>query len=425
MKLMSDYTSKISGFHKLSFEERLNSIKSIADLSENDIDLLKAQDPPYDLFNRMIENNIGIMQIPIGVATNFVIDGKERLITMAMEESSVVAAASNLAKIASIKGGFHTSNTGAYMIGQIQVVNLDAPFFAAQQVMSYKDEILALANDQDPILVKLGGGAVDLEPRIIQSSLGEMLVVHLIVNTLDAMGANAVNSMAEALAPKIEEITGGKVRLRILSNLADKRIVRARAVFDKEALGGDEVVYGMLEAWAFAEADPYRAATHNKGIMNAISAITLATANDWRAIESGAHSFAARFGQYTSLTNYEIDEDGNLLGTIEIPLALGTIGGASKIHPTAQVNMKIMKIESALDLASIVAAAGLAQNAAALRALAAEGIQKGHMKLHSRNIATQAGATGDEIDRVADEMIKQSKVRMDVAKEILESIRKS
>lgn len=417
------YTSRISGFHKLSLDEKLDKLKEIAGLTTEDAEMLLAKNPPYDLFQRMIENNIGIMQIPIGLATNFIVDGKERLVPIAMEESSVVAAASNLAKMARENGGFFTSTTGAFMIGQIQVVNLDTPHFAAQQIHSHKAEILDLANEQDPILVKFGGGAVDLETRIIDTVLGEMLIVHLIVNALDAMGANAVNRMAEALAPKIEEITGGKVRLRILSNLADRRVVRARATFDKDMLGGEEIVYGMIEAWAFAEADPYRAATHNKGIMNAISAITVATANDWRAIEAGAHAYASRTGRYTSLTNYEIDEQGNLVGTIELPLALGTIGGASKIHPTAQVNLKLMQIDSAADLAAIVASVGLAQNAAALRALADEGIQQGHMKLHSRNVAAQAGAKPEEVDKVASEMIKRGNVRMDVAQEILNELR--
>ncbi len=422
---MENFTSRIKGFHNLSFEEKLQKIKELRGLSEEDIETLKATNPPYELFDRMIENNIGIMQIPIGLATNFIVDGKEVLIPMAVEESSVVAAASNLARMTREHGGFMTSNTGSIMIGQIQVLDLDTPYFAAQKIHMEKEKILKLANDQDPILVKFGGGAVDIETRIIDSAVGDMLIVHLVVNALDAMGANAVNTMAEAVAPLIEEITGGKVRLRILSNLADKRVVRASAVFDKELLGGDDVVWGMIEAWAFAEADPYRAATHNKGIMNAISAITVATANDWRAIEAGAHSYAARHGYYGSLTKYEIDDDGNLVGTIELPLALGIIGGASRIHPTAQVNLKIMGIEKAQELAAIVASVGLAQNAAALRALASEGIQKGHMKLHARNVAAQAGAKGDEVDKVAARMIEEGKVRMDRAIEVLEEIRKS
>ncbi len=420
-----ELSSRIQGFHKLSQPERIAKIQEMVGLSSEEVDILLAKSPPLDLFDRMIENNIGVMQVPIGVATNFVIDGKDRLVTMAVEEASVVAAASNAARIARPHGGFFTSTTGSFMIGQIQVVDVQTPSYAAQTVLSHKDEILALANEQDPILVKFGGGAVDLETRIVPSAIGDMLVIHLVVNTLDAMGANAVNTMAETIAPKIEELTGGDVRLRILSNLADKRIVRARAIFDKELLGGDEVVDGIIEAWAFAEADPYRAATHNKGIMNAISAITVATANDWRAIEAGAHAYAARFGYYGSLTTYEITEDGHLAGTIELPLALGTIGGATKIHPTAQVNLKIMDVKTAQELAAIVASVGLAQNLAALRALATEGIQKGHMKLHARNLAAQAGATGEEVDLIAQKMIERGKVRADVAEEILKEIRNS
>ncbi|RMG42231.1 MAG: hydroxymethylglutaryl-CoA reductase, degradative [Methanobacteriota archaeon] len=419
-----EFSSRIQGFHKLSQEERINKIKELCQLSQDDVDVLLVKTPALDLFDRMIENNIGVMQVPIGVATNFIIDGKERLVTMAVEEASVVAAASNAARMTRPHGGFFTSSTGSHMIGQIQVLDVTAPEFAAQEVLSNKQKILDLANEQDPILVKFGGGAVDLETRIIGSAIGDMLVIHLIVNTLDAMGANAVNTMAEAVAPLIEEITGGNVRLRILSNLADRRIVRARAIFDKELLGGDDVVDGIIEAWAFADADPYRAATHNKGIMNAISAITLATANDWRAIEAGAHAYAARNGYYGSLTTYEITDDGHLAGTIELPLALGTIGGATKIHPTAQVNLKIMGVTGAQDLASIVASVGLAQNLAALRALATEGIQKGHMKLHARNLAAQAGAVGDEVDLVAKKMVEEGKVRADRAAEILEEIRK-
>ncbi len=417
-------TSRIEGFHKLSQNEKIDKIKQMAGLTDDEVKILTAQNVPMDLFDRMIENNIGVMTVPIGVATNFIIDDTSRLVPMAVEESSVVAAASNAAKMTRNHGGFHTSSTGSYMIGQIQVLDLQTPEFASHIILSNKEQLLKLANEQDPVLVKFGGGATDLETRIIGTSVGDMLIVHLIVNALDAMGANAVNTMAEAIAPEIEKLTGGVVRLRILSNLADRRVIRARAVFDAEMLGGEEVVEGIIDAWAFADADPYRAATHNKGIMNAISAIALATANDWRAIEAGAHSYAARNGFYTSLTTYEINEDGNLVGTIEIPLALGTIGGASRIHPTAQINLKIMGVKGAQELASIVASVGLAQNLAALRALATEGIQKGHMKLHARNMATQVGAVGEEIDKVAAKMIKLGKVRADVAEEALKEIRK-
>lgn len=413
------FSSRIPGFHKLTQDEKLSKLKELVDLTDDEISSLNVAEPPVT-----IENIIGVMTLPLGLATNFIINGKERLITFAVEEASVVAAASNLAKMTRELGGFETSNTGAMMIGQIQVLDLQMPYYSAQQIHSIKDKILKLANEQDPILVKFGGGAQDLETRVITTATGDMLIVHLIVNCLDAMGANAVNTMVEAVAPMIEEFTGGRVQLRIISNLADRRIIRARAVFDKEMLGGDDIVEAMVDAWAFAEADPYRAATHNKGIMNAISAVTVATANDWRAIEAGAHAYASRFGFYTSLTRYEITEEGHLAGTIELPMAVGIVGGATRVHPIAQTNLKIMQVESAMELAEIIACAGLAQNAAALRALSDEGIQKGHMRLHARNLAgSLEGATTEEVDMIAKQMIEQGQVRADKAEEILKQIR--
>ncbi|MHA2028621.1 MAG: hydroxymethylglutaryl-CoA reductase, degradative [Candidatus Kariarchaeaceae archaeon] len=413
------FSSRIPGFHKLSQDEKLNKLKELVDLTDDEIKSLNVTEPPVT-----IENTIGVMTIPIGLATNFIINGQEKLITFAIEEASVVAAASNLAKMTRDLGGFETSNTGAFMIGQIQVLDLQMPYYSAQQIHTNKDKILKIANEQDPVLLKFGGGATDVETRIISTATGDMLIVHLIVNCLDAMGANAVNTMVEAIAPLITELTGGRVKLRIISNLADKRIVRARAVFDKEMLGGDDIVEAMVDAWAFAEADPYRAATHNKGIMNAISAITVATANDWRAIEAGAHAYASRFGYYTSLTRYEVTDEGHLAGTIELPLAVGIIGGATRVHPVAQSNLKIMHVKSAMELAEIIACAGLAQNAAALRALSDEGIQQGHMRLHARNLAgSLEGVTIEEVDIVAQEMVKQGQVRVDKAEEILKQIR--
>ncbi|MHA2092722.1 MAG: hydroxymethylglutaryl-CoA reductase, degradative [Candidatus Kariarchaeaceae archaeon] len=412
------FSSRITGFHKLDTEGRLAKLKELVGLTDEEIATLQVTKPPVT-----IENTIGVMTIPIGLATNFIINSKDYLVPMAVEEASVVAAASNAAKIARSHGGFSTTHSGAYMIGQIQILDVPQPNFASHEVLSRKAEILKLANEQDPMLVKFGGGATDIETRIISTSAGDMLIVHLIVNCLDAMGANAVNTMAEACAPLLEEITHGQAQLRIISNLADKRIIRARAVFDKELLGGDEIVERIIDAWAFAVADPYRAATHNKGIMNAISAITVATANDWRAIEAGAHAYASRYGYYTSLTTYEITDEGHLAGTIELPLALGTIGGATKIHPVAQICLKIMGIENANELAEVVASVGLAQNLAALRALSSEGIQQGHMKLHAKNIAKTAGATEEEIDQIAEQMIKIGKIRIDQAEEILKNLR--
>ncbi len=414
-----NYNSALSGFHKLSIDDKLNKIKEMVELTDEEINRLRVTEAPVT-----IENTIGVMTVPIGVATNFTINGKDKLITMAVEEASVVAAASNAAKIARKHGGFKTSNTGANMIGQIQILNVMNPEFASQEIISRKDEIIKLANEQDPILVKFGGGAIDIETRIISTVTGVQLVVHLIVNALDAMGANAVNTMVEACAPLLEEITGGDVNLRILSNFADRRVVRSRAIFDKEMLGGEEVVEAIVDAWAFADADPYRAATHNKGIMNAISAITLATANDWRAIEAGAHVYAAKDGYYSSLTTYDINEEGNLVGTIELPLALGIIGGATRVHPVAQTCLKIMDVKSAMDLAEIVASAGLAQNLAALRALSDEGIQKGHMKLHARNLAGSIDGISTELaDKIARQMVKDGKVRADYAEELYKNMK--
>jgi len=335
----------------------------------------------------------------------------------------VLAAASNAAKIARIHGGFKTEYSKPLMIGQIQLLKVDDVVDAAEKIMKYKQKLLDLANAQDKILVDLGGGAEDLEVRILDSPLGKMIVVHIIVNVLDAMGANAVNTMCEALAPMIEEITGGKVRLRILSNLADRRIVKAKAVFDKDKMGGEHVVDAFLESYTLAAIDPYRAATHNKGIMNGIDALIIATGNDFRAIEAGAHAYAARNGQYTSLSKYYKDENGNLVGEIELPMAVGIVGGAANIHPKARLCRKILGIKTAKELAEVVAALGLAQNFAAVFALSTVGIQKGHMSLHAKNIAVMAGATGDQIDIVADRMVKEGKVKLDRAKEILEEIK--
>lgn len=414
------FTSALGGFHKLSHDEKIKKIQELIGLSKDEVSVLTVTDPPVT-----IENMIGVMTMPIGIATNFKINDVDKLITFAVEEASVVAAASNAAKIARFNGGFTTSNTGPYMIGQIQLLEVPNPKKASKNILKQKEELIKIANNKDPILVKFGGGAVDLETRVIKTAAGKMLIVHLIVNCLDAMGANAVNTMAEAIASDLENISGGVANLRIISNLADKRLVTAEAIFDKNMLGGDEVVKRIYDAWAFADADPYRAATHNKGIMNAISAITLATANDWRAIEAGAHAFAVKNGKYSSLTTYEINSDGHLVGKIVLPLALGTIGGATKVHPTAQINLKIMMIKNAIDLAEIIACAGLAQNLAALRALSDEGIQKGHMKLHAVNIAKSVGAVGEEIEKVVERIVSENSIRMDRAEQVLNNLREN
>jgi len=415
-------SSKISGFYKLPVEKRIEFVKNFANLSDEETKLFSSC-LDIEIADRMIENVLGTFELPLGIAVNFLINGKDYLIPMAIEESSVVAAASNAAKIARIHGGFKTEYSKPLMIGQIQLLEVDDVVDAAEKIMKYKQKLLDLANAQDKILVDLGGGAEDLEVRILDSPLGKMIVIHIIVNVLDAMGANAVNTMCEALAPMIEEITGGKVRLKILSNLADRRIVKAKAVFDKDKMGGEHVVDAFLESYTLAAIDPYRAATHNKGIMNGIDALIIATGNDFRAIEAGAHAYAARNGQYTSLSKYYKDENGNLVGEIELPMAVGIVGGAANIHPKARLCRKILGIKTAKELAEVVAALGLAQNFAAVFALSTVGIQKGHMSLHAKNIAVMAGATGDQIDIVADRMVKEGKVKLDRAKEILEEIK--
>src|SRR3990170_1828473 len=419
-------SSDVSGFYKLSIEDRLKLVREFGGLTDADVEAVSQGGAlPLDLANRMIENVVGTMALPLGVAVNFQVNGRDRLVPMAIEEPSVVAAASNAARMARTRGGFHASTTPPVMIGQVQIVEVPDPNGAKMTVLHHRQKILDLCNEKDPVLVKFGGGAKDVEARVVPSSRGPMLIVHLLVDCRDAMGANAVNTMAEAVAPYLEEITGGRVYLRIISNLAVHRLAGARAVFAKEAIGGADVVDGILEAYAFAEADPFRCATHNKGIMNGIDAVVVATGNDWRAVEAGAHAYAAwKSGGYRSLTSYEKDANGDLVGTIELPMAVGLVGGATAVHPTAKANVKLLGVKTAAELAEIIASVGLAQNFAALRALATEGIQRGHMGLHARNIAATVGATGDEIDRVAEILVKERKVRMDRAKDVLDELRK-
>jgi len=415
-------SSQISGFYKLPVEKRVEFVKNFSDLNEEETKLFSSC-LEIDIADKMIENVLGTFEFPLGIAINFLINGKDYLIPMAIEESSVVAAASNAAKIARIKGGFKTESTDPLMIGQIQILHIKDVVKAAQKIMSKKKEILQLANDQDKVLLNFGGGAKDLEVRILDSPIGKMIVTHLIVDVRDAMGANAVNTMCEALAPMLEELTDGKVRLKILSNLADKRIVKAKAVFDKEKMGGEQVVDAFLESYTLAAIDPYRAATHNKGIMNGIDALIIATGNDFRAIEAGAHAYASRNGQYTSFSHYYKDKNGNLVGELELPMAVGIIGGAGNIHPKARLCKKILGVKTAKELAEVIVSLGLAQNFAAVFALSTVGIQKGHMSLHAKNIAVMAGAKGDEIDKIAEQMVKEGKIKLDRAEEILKEIR--
>jgi hydroxymethylglutaryl-CoA reductase len=413
-------SSSISGFYKLSPKKRLALIKDFADLSDDECALLQETcSLSLEAADRMIENVIGAFPLPLGIGVNFLINNRDYLIPMAIEEPSVVAAASYAAKMVRTGGGFHTSSTAPVMIGQIQVVGIAAPEKAKQIVLEAKHEIMDKANAQDPVLASVGGGAKDLDAKVINTTVGSMLIVELHVDCRDVMGANAVNTMAEAVAPTIERITGGHVYLRIISNLATKRLAQAWCTVPREAVGGEEVVDGIVNASAFATADPYRAATHNKGAMNGIIAVILATGNDHRAIEAGAHAYAALNGKYTALSTWEKTESGDLKGVIELPMAVGLIGGAVRTHPIAKIAIKILGVKTANEFAEVLAAVGLAQNLAALRALAHEGIQRGHMSLHAKNIAVAAGAIGELINLVAERMVKERKIRMDRAKELV------
>ena len=419
-------TSAFAGFYKLPLEKRLRIVKELAKLTDEEVNMLKNTGAlPFELADRMIENVIGAFPIPLGIAVNFLINKHDYLIPMAIEEPSVVAAASYAAKMARQGGGFYTTSTPPIMIGQIQAVGIKDPYRARMAVYAYKEDLLKKANEQDPVLVSLGGGAKDLDAKVIHTPIGLMLITDLHVDCRDAMGANAVNTMAEAIAPSIERITGGRVYLRIISNLATKRLARAYVTIPKEAVGGEDVVDGIVQAYHFAAADPYRAATHNKGILNGVIAVVIATCNDHRAIEAGAHAYAARTGQYTTLSSWEKNKDGDLVGSLEMPMAVGTIGGAVRTHPISRIALKILGVKSANELAEVITAVGLAQNLGALRALANEGIQRGHMRLHARNIAIAAGATSELVDVVSEQMVKEGKIRMDRAKEIIEQHRKT
>lgn len=407
-------SSRLPGFHNLSRADRLARIAEVSDLTaEQAAHLAAAAAHDGDLADNLSENVIGVMSVPLGVATNLTVDGQDVLAPLATEESSVVAAVCNGARACRDSGGITTEADDPCMIAQVQVVGLQDLPAAQALVASRAEEIAELCNVCDPMLVSLGGGFRDLEVRIA----GPFLVVHLIVDVRDAMGANAVNTMAEKIAPWLEELTGGTVGLKILSNLADRRLVRARAIWPASVIGPD-TVNGIISAWAFADADPYRAATHNKGIMNGISAVGLATGNDTRALEAGAHAFAAQDG-YGPLTRYSKTPEGDLLGEIELPMPVGIVGGATRAHPTAQAALAIMGATNADRLGRVMAAVGLVQNFSALRALATEGIQRGHMSLHARNVAIAIGATGDEIDRIARAMIEAGTVREDVARDLM------
>lgn len=418
-------SSRIPGFHQMGLAQRIEVLKEFAELSDEDVSLLgKSAVLGMETAERMIENVVGTFELPLGIVPNLAVNGREILIPLAVEESSVVAAMANAGKMARSGGGFFASTSGPIMIAQIQAVNVRDPFAAKIKVLEHRDEIVSLCNEQDPVLVRLGGGCRDVEVRVLDTAVGPMVVTHILVDTRDAMGANAVNTMAEALAPRIEQWTGGRVLLRILSNLADRRLARARCLVKKDAIPpGPEVVDGIVTAWAFADADPYRAATHNKGIMNGISALVIATGNDFRAVEAGAHAFAAHTGRYRSLTKWEKNDDGDLVGSIELPMPLGLVGGATAVHPMAKLAVKILGVKTATELAEITAAAGLCQNLAAVRVLAAEGVQRGHMSLHAKNMAIAAGARGAEVEAVAEKLVRGGKVRADLAETFLRELR--
>jgi len=414
-------------FYNLLPQRRLEKIVTEENLSESEAAALCGEDGlSITAADHMIENVIGIFSLPLGVAQYFKVNGRVLPVPMVVEEPSIVAGASFMAKLALGTGGFFAKASAPEMIGQIQILDLADPITARKKLLSEKDALLSEAAEVDPVLIKLGGGPKDLEVRLIDDSpVGPFLVAHLIYDVRDAMGANAVNTAVERLAPKVEQITGGRVLLRILSNLADKRLARAWVTIRIEDLAfdnftGEEVRDGIIEAWAFAVSDPYRAATHNKGIMNGVDPVVIATGNDWRAIEAGAHAYAARDGQYKSLSTWEVDSVGNLFGSLEMPMAVGIVGGATRVHPAAKACLHMMGIEKASELAEVIVSVGLAQNLAALRALATEGIQRGHMSLHARQVAIAAGAQGAQIDRLAIRLAADKIVRIDHAKKILE-----
>ncbi len=425
--------SRLKGFYKLDVEQRRRMVADLADLSDEHIAALAASGELDDASaDHMIENVIGTMSLPVGVATNFIIDEKHYLVPFCLEESSVVAAASNMAKRCHAKGGFSSNNDAPMMIAQIQLLDVEDHDTAIQQIEENKTQLMGLANSLPSTMIRLGGGCKNITTRSLETLSGPMLIVHIHVDCRDAMGANAVNTMAELLAPELEKMTSGRSLLRILSNLATERLARVTATFTPKEMSntgdaddGKNIIDGILEAHHFAMADPYRAATHNKGVMNGISAVAVACGQDWRAVEAGCHAYVAYHqGRYGSMTHWDKDSEGNLVGTIETPMAVGIVGGASKVHPVARANLEILGVESAQELASVMAAAGLAQNLGALRALATSGIQKGHMRLHAKNMAVSAGAVGEEIEKVAQQLIAEEgpKTQTRVA-EILKALR--
>ena len=418
-------------FYELPLSSRLEHLAREAGLPVEDLlPLDGSHGLTPESADHMVENAVGVFGLPLGIARNFLINGREVLVPMAIEEPSVVAGASFMARLARAGGGFKASTTDPVMIGQLQLLDLPDLAAAKEKILACKVELLELAGTVDPVLSRFGGGPRDIDVRVITNSpIGDFLVLHLYYDVRDAMGANAINTALEQLAPRVAEISGGRPHLRILSNLADRRLARTECTIPLSVLGfghysAEMVRDGIIEAWAFAAADPYRAATHNKGIMNGVDAVILATGNDWRAVEAGAHAYAARGGQYTSLSSWAKDDNGNLTGWLEMPLAVGIVGGATRSNPAAAAALKLMKVVTASELAQVIAAVGLAQNLAALRALATEGIQRGHMGLHARQVALSAGAAGAEVEKLAQQLVNENNIRSDRAAQILQEWRK-
>ncbi len=414
--------SSIKKFHEKSREERIRTVKSFANLSKDDIEILKSNGGiSFDEANHMVENVIGTLSFPLGIATNFKINGKDYLVPMVIEESSVIAAASKAAKIARKYGGFTMESDESYSIGQVQVVDVDVKL-AIPKVLNASDRILELANSKSKTLFKMGKGAKEITCKELKTKSETMLIVEILIDTGDAMGANVTNTMCEGIAPLIEKLTGGKTLLKILSNYSTRRLVRGKAIFDKEEVGGEQVVDNVILAYEFAANDPYRAVTHNKGVMNGIIAVANSTGQDTRAIEAASHAYASKSGKYTSLTRWQKNKQGNLVGEIEIPMPVGIVGGIVNVHPMIKICTKILGVKSAKELGCVIGAVGLAQNFSAIRALASEGIQKGHMKLHAKNIAISVGVPKSNMNKVVTSMVKEGNVSVTRAKEILKEL---
>jgi len=427
-------SSRISGFYNKTVNERKEIIKEMHHFSKEQLDIMDSEAAlSIETADNMIENVVGTFQLPLGLGLNFLINGKDYIVPMVIEEPSVIASASHIAKIVRDAGGFSANSTERVMIGQIQVIGCEDFQVAKEAVLKAKQALIQAANDAYPSIVARGGGAEDLDVRILNeetnSKFGKMLVIHLYVNTVDAMGANLINTMVESIAPLVEEVTNGHVYLRILSNLADRSLARARCVIPPILLktgdfSGEEVRDGVIHAYEFAASDPYRAVTHNKGIMNGIDPVVIATGNDWRAVEAGAHAYAVRDGGYRSMTTWTKDEEGNLVGELELPMSVGTVGGATRVHPMAKLSLELLDVHSSKELAQVIVTVGLAQNLGALKALATDGIQKGHMNLHSRSVAMAAGATGEMVDIIAEKLIEINEIRVGKAKELVANYKK-